>query len=64
MNEIDIKIDKYTKLRFVFENDEWVCRANDEFIQDLKKYLDYCSQEKIDCDKSKTSGVHPEFGVE
>lgn len=52
MKEIDFKIDldgiKYAKLRFVFENDEWVCRASDEFIQDLKKYLSCCSQESIE----------------
>ena len=52
MKEIDFSVDldgiKYAKLRFVFENGEWVCRASDELIQDLKKYLSYCSQEKIE----------------
>ena len=35
--EIVIKLDENKKvvLKFVFENNEWVCRASDEFINDL-----------------------------
>jgi hypothetical protein len=40
--EIVIKLDenKQVVLKFVLENNEWVCRASDEFINDLKSLLE------------------------
>ena len=40
--EIVIKLDENRKvvLNFVLENDEWVCRTTDEFINDLKSLLE------------------------
>jgi hypothetical protein len=42
IKEIVIKLDenKQVALKFVLENDEWVCRASDEFINDLKSLLE------------------------
>jgi hypothetical protein len=34
--KIDIGNDKYVVIRFVLENDMWVARANDEFLNDLE----------------------------
>jgi hypothetical protein len=40
--EINIKLDENKKvvLKFVLENNEWVCCASDEFINDLKSLLE------------------------
>jgi hypothetical protein len=40
--EINIKLDenKQVVLKFVLKNNEWVCRASDEFINDLKSLLE------------------------
>jgi hypothetical protein len=40
--EVVIKLDETRKvvLKFVLENNEWVCRASDEFIDDLESLLE------------------------
>ena len=40
--EIVIKLDENRKvvLKFVLENNKWVCRTSDEFINDLKSLLE------------------------
>jgi len=42
IKEIVIKLDEDKKvvLTFVLKNDEWVCRATNEFINDLKSLLE------------------------